>query len=190
MQSAFRGSAVAPLLRNAQARPCNPAQVLLSVVCGFSAFLWNNRKSCRSSVGAPVLQGSCCNNALSRMVNPAHTLFSVVCGFSAFLAEQPQILLLLRCAPVLQGSCCNNALSRMVNPAQVLLSVVYGFSAFLAEQPQVLPLLRWCAGGARKLLYKHAPTCCKSGASFIFRRVRVFRFFTGQAQVLPVFRAN
>ena len=88
MQSAFRGSAVAPLLRNAQARPCNPAHTMFSVVYGFSAFLWNNRKSCRSSVGAPAEQGSYCTSTLLRAVSPAQVLFSVVYGFSAFLRDK------------------------------------------------------------------------------------------------------
>lgn len=88
MQSAFRGSAVAPLLRNAQARPCNPAHTMFSVVCGFSAFLAEQPQVLPLLRCAPVLQGSCCNNALSRMVNPAHNLFSVVCGSSVILRDK------------------------------------------------------------------------------------------------------
>ena len=49
-------------------------------------------------------------------------------------------------------------------------------------------LLRCAPAELRKLLYKHAPACCKSGASFIFRRVRVFRFLAEQPQVLPLLR--
>ena len=112
----------------------NPAQVLLSVVYGFSAFLAEQPQVLPLLRCAPVLQGSCCNNALSRMVNPAQVLLSVVYGFSAFLAEQPQVLQSFRCAPAEQGSCCTSTLPRAVSPAQVLFSVVCGFSVILRDK--------------------------------------------------------
>lgn len=88
MQSAFRGSAVAPLLRNAQARPCNPAHNLFSVVCGSSVISRDKRKFCCSSVGAPAEQGSCCTSTLPRAVSPAQVLLSVVCGFSVISRDK------------------------------------------------------------------------------------------------------